>query len=507
MNESPQSIPASEESDIRFRTLFDAAAKFIFVIDPDGHILLTNRYISERSLYSPEELKGRHIKEFFTDASKQTCECNFPKLRAYGHSHAEIDFVCKDGRILQMECIATAIPDKQGKFTSFLIIQRDITEQKRAAEELANSERKFRAIFDSTFQFIGLLNPEGILLEVNKAALDSVNATEHEVVGRPFWDTLWWEGLQDEQERLKRAIKQAARGELVRYETVHTGKNGNILHIDFSLKPVKNDAGETILIIPEGRDITKRRMAEETAAQHQRESEHLMRLSIMGEMAANIAHELNQPLTALISYCGTAMAHLRESAVQPDKLKDILSHASEQAHHASSIISHIRSFVSKGQTSKRPIEIDRTIQEMSKLLDWELFNSQVTIALDLDGRRREVMANSVQIEQVLLNLVRNSIEAINNAHITNGRLTLRTRVKDDRRFTVTIEDNGPGIEAAMQDHLFDAFHTSHASGMGMGLSICRSIIQEHKGKIWLDKPGPGGATFCIRLPLYEHGHD
>lgn len=502
-----QTARLTDESELRFRTLFDAAAEFIFVIDPDGHILLTNRYVSEQSAYSPEELAGRHIKEFFTDTSRQLCECNFPRLRSYGHSRAEVEFVCKDGHILQMECHATAIPDKHGQYTSFLIIQHDITEQKRVAQQLAESERKFRAIFDSTLQFIGLLSPQGILLEANRTALDSVDASANDVVGKPFWETAWWSGLEDEQERLKEAIKQAARGELVRYETRHTSKDGEIIHVDFSLKPVKNDLGETLLIIPEGRDITERRMAEELACRHQRESAHLMRLSIMGEMAASIAHELNQPLTALISYCGTALSQLQENPGVADNLVDIMLHAKQQAHRAASIIQHIRNFVSKGQTRKRPLDIDQTIVDMSKLLDWEFYNSHAEIRFDLLGQGRKILANNVQIEQVLLNLVRNSLEAIQNGRITDGRLTLRTRVVDDMWCVVTIKDNGPGVEPVMREHLFEPFHTSRESGMGMGLSISRSIIQEHQGTIWLDKSDCGGATFCIRLPLLDHDND
>jgi PAS domain S-box-containing protein len=503
MSERPQAVLSPYESELRFQALFDAAAEFIFVIDPDGCILLTNRYVSTQSGYSPEELAGKHIKAFFTDHSKELCDCNFPELRNSGHSRAEVEFVCKNGCILQMECSATAIPDKHGKFTSFLIIQRDITERKRAAAELADSERRFRAIFNSTFQFIGLLSPDGILLEANRAALESVAVSDREVVGKPFWDTPWWSGFPEEQQRLQAAIRKASRGELVRYETRHTDKGGKIVHIDFSLKPVKNEQGETVLIIPEGRDITERRMAEEAACQHQQELAHLMRLSIMGEIAASMAHELNQPLTALISYCGTALSQLNEMPSVPDRVLDILAHANEQAHRASEIIQHIRNFISKKNSSRRPVDIDRTILEMSRFLDRELRTSHVELSLDLGGQGHLIMADSVQIEQVLINLIRNSIEAIHNAGIIDGRLVLQTRLPDAGSLEVTVSDNGPGIEPAMCNCLFEPFQTSKETGMGMGLSISRSIIQAHEGKIWLETTGPRGTTFCIRLPLLK----
>lgn len=507
MSKNPQAATAFPESDLRFQVLFDAAAELIFVIDPQGHILLTNRRVSAQSGYRPEELVGRHIKEFFTEASKALCDCNFPGLRASGRCSAETEFVCKDGRVLQMECVATAIPDAHGEFTSFLIVQRDITERKRVAAELADSERKFRAIFNSTFQFIGMLSTDGVLLEVNKAALELIGATERDVIGRLFWETPWWRPFPEEQDSLKAAVAQAARGEMVRFETRHADRDGNTVHVDFSLKPVVNERGETVLLIPEGRDITERRVAEETTRQHLREQAHLMRLSIMGEMAAGIAHELNQPLTALISYCGTAHSQLQDIPSVPDSLKDLLSHANQQAYRASGIIQHIRNFVSKGEARKQPVDIDATIRHMSEILDWELYESDVNVTFDLAGEGERVLANSVQMEQVLLNLIRNSIESIHHASPDKGEVIVKTRVSDGRRIVITVQDNGPGIEPRMRERLFEAFQTSKESGMGMGLSISRSIIQEHRGKIRLEHTGSGGTAFSITLPLLEQSHE
>lgn len=492
---------ALQESEIRFKTLFDSAAEFIFVIDPEGKIMLTNRCVSDQSCYQPDEIIGRNIKDFFTDESKHICDCNFPGLRERGHNRAEVEFVCKDGRVLQMECSATAIPDKTNEFSSFLIIQRDVTERKQAAQALAESERRFRAIFNSTFQFIGLLNTEGILLEANQAALDFAGVTNNDVVGRPFWETIWWSASEAEQNRLKEAIRKAAQGSLVRYETSHVSTDGRTVAVDFSLKPVKNEEGETVLIVPEGRDITERKQAEEDARRHQCESAHFMRLSIMGEMAAGMAHELNQPLTALISYCGTAHSMLGEPPLAPRDLVDMLKRATEQAHRASEIITHIRRFVSKGDSNKVSVDVDQVIVELCKFLEWELRNSQVDISLDLDCQGREISANRVQIEQVLLNLIRNSLEAIQNARISNGRLILTTRLITSTTIQITLTDNGPGINTYMRNRLFEPFQTSKEGGMGMGLSVCRSIIQAHKGKIWVNESRMGDTSFCIELPV------
>ncbi len=494
---------ALKESEIRFQTLFDSAAEFIFVIDPEGTITLTNRYVYEQSGYRQDEIIGRSIKDFFTEESKHICDCNFPGLKERGHNRAEIDFVCKDGNVLQMECSATAIPDKNNEFTSFLIVQRDITERKRSAEALADSERRFRAIFNSTFQFIGLLSPEGILLEANQTALDFANVSNEDVVGRPFWETIWWSSSERDQIRLKEAIQRASRGDMVRYETTNLSANGKTVTVDFSLKPVKNAQGETVLIIPEGRDITERKQAEEAVQQHQLESAHFMRLGLMGEMAAGMAHELNQPLAALISYCGTAHSMLRELPSAPEELVDLLKRATDQAHRASEIINYIRHFVSKGGAEKGPVDIDKLIIEMSDFLEWELRNSKVNITLDLDGQHRKILASSVQIEQVLLNLIRNSLEAIQISGASNGHLKLETALTANNTMQITVSDNGPGVPDEMRSCLFEPFQTSKESGMGMGLSIGRSIIHAHNGKIWLNESQDDGTSFRIELPVFS----
>lgn len=229
-----------------------------------------------------------------------------------------------------------------------------------------------------------------------------------------------------------------------------------------------------------------------------------MRLGLMGEMAAGMAHELNQPLAALISYCGTAHSMLRELPSAPEELVDLLKRATDQAHRASEIINYIRHFVSKGGAEKGPVDIDKLIIEMSDFLEWELRNSKVNITLDLDGQHRKILASSVQIEQVLLNLIRNSLEAIQISGASNGHLKLETALTANNTMQITVSDNGPGVPDEMRSCLFEPFQTSKESGMGMGLSIGRSIIHAHNGKIWLNASQDDGTSFRIELPVFSN---
>lgn len=491
------------KSEARLQTLFDSAAEYIFVIDLEGEIVMANRYVYQQSGYGVDEVIGKNIKQFFTEDSKNVCDCNFPKLRQSGSNRAEIEFVCKDGRVIQMECSATAVPDEHGDFTTFLIIQRDVTERNRTAAALANSEARFRAIFNSTQQFIGVLDPDGVLLQVNQTALDFAGLMLNDVVGRPFWDTYWWCYSSDVQHRLRTAIQQAAQGALVRYEEDVRGKDYTLKTIDFTLKPVTNQRGEIVLIIPEGRDITDIKQAAAERQQHQNEMAHVTRVGIMGEMASGMAHELNQPLTALASYCGTAETLAKSLPAPPPQLCHLLERASEQAHRAGEIIRHIRQFIGKESDHKQPVELDQIVKDLNILLEPELKNAHVGLEHHLGGQGRCVIANKVQIEQVLVNLVTNSIDAIQSIHQSDGKVIVNTRLLADESMEVTVADNGPGIETEMTGKLFEPFQTNKTAGLGMGLSLSRSIIEAHGGKMWADKHRHSGALFGFCLAVCE----
>ena len=492
-----------KKSEARLQTLFDSAAEFIFVIDPEGGIIHANRYVYLHSGYNEDELIGRDIKELFSEESRAFCACNFPGLRERGYHRADIDFACKDGRVIQMECSGTGVADENGKFTTFLIIQRDVTERKQAAIALANSEQRFRAIFNSTYQFIGVLDSDGILLEVNQTALDFGGLRQADVIGQPFWETFWWSYSSEVQDRLKAAIREASQGKSVCYEEDVLAKDNTTRTIDFTLKPVFDQQGETVLIIPEGRDITDKKWAEEELHRHHQELAHVIRLSTMGEMASGMAHELNQPLAALVSYSETAISLVKSSPSAPPQLRGILERASEQAQRAGSIIRHLREFVSKENDQKQPVDLDEVIKNLNILLSSELKSSKVKLEHRLDGRGRKVLANKVQIEQVLVNLVRNSVEAIQSVPKYSGKVILTTQLLKDESIEVTVSDNGTGIDASMIGRLFNPFQTSKVSGMGMGLSISRSIIEDHGGCIWADEQCHSGALFGFSLPLCE----
>jgi len=263
--------------------------------------------------------------------------------------------------------------------------------------------------------------------------------------------------------------------------------------------PLLDDKGQPVYLLGISEDITETKQAEEKIQRQQRDMAHVMRLSTMGEMASGMAHELNQPLTALTSYCGTAATLANSLPSPPPQLGEVLDRATEQAHRASQIIRHLRDFLSKGDDHKEPVDLDQVIKEMIDFIKPELKNGHVKVEHHPGVRGYKVMANKVQIEQVLVNLVRNSLEALQNSERTEGSIVIQTRLLADKVIETTVTDNGPGIDADMAGRLFNPFQTSKPSGMGMGLSISRSIIEDHDGKLWADEQYRDGALFGFNL--------
>jgi len=224
-------------------------------------------------------------------------------------------------------------------------------------------------------------------------------------------------------------------------------------------------------------------------------------LSTMGEMATGIAHELNQPLTAISSYCESALTLLNMHPQLPESLAEIIRRTTEQSHRAAAIIRQLRDFTAKPKDAMEVLEVDALVRKSIQLLDWELRNTSATIELHLDTEGRRILANRVQIEQVIVNLVRNSLEAIRETGRTDGHISLQSKLLPNDTVEISVTDNGTGVSIDLVDRLFNSFQSNKPNGTGLGLSVSRSIIESHGGKLWFDERYLDGAQFCFTLPL------
>lgn len=243
-------------------------------------------------------------------------------------------------------------------------------------------------------------------------------------------------------------------------------------------------------------ESSERRRAEEQVKQHQAELAHVSRLSTMGEMASGLAHELNQPLCAIATYCDASLRMLKSGECTAEKLSPALEQASFQARRAGEIIRRLRDFVFKGKLDKVEVDVNELVRETARFsaaADSREF--RVTLDLEMDGDLPKAHVVRIQIEQVLLNLIRNATEAMRDAGTEDPRIRIRTSCDEHGKIHVVVKDNGPGLDVDGLKHVFDAFYTTKASGMGMGLAISRSIIEAHAGRLWVESEKGAGAAF------------
>lgn len=247
----------------------------------------------------------------------------------------------------------------------------------------------------------------------------------------------------------------------------------------------------------------QRRVRAELAVQRQRgELFHATRLATMGELTASIAHEVNQPLGAILANVDAAEMLLDSDSMHPDALRQILADVRRDDLRASDVIRRLRALLAKHETAREPLDINETVSEVQQLLAAEIRRRGVEIETAFDAALPKVLGDRVQLQQVLLNLIVNAIDAVADMPAGRRRVTVRTRRTTDGEVVVAVADRGPGIPAEWLTRLFESFFTTKPRGMGLGLSIARTIVEAHGGHIWADSDGRNGATLHFTLPAF-----
>ncbi|MCP4128302.1 MAG: PhnD/SsuA/transferrin family substrate-binding protein [Gammaproteobacteria bacterium] len=290
------------------------------------------------------------------------------------------------------------------------------------------------------------------------------------------------------------------------HDDVFWKKDRSSFPVEYSSTPIRDDNGNALGSVVVFRDISSRKQAEEDARQHRRELAHVARLSTMGEMASGIAHELNQPLTAITANSHACVRMLESGAAQPGKIPDVLERIASQAERAGKIIWQLRQFVRKDQPERSLADLNGLVRGVVVLLEPEAKDAAVDIRLELGADISQINVQHIQIEQVILNLARNAIEAMSEQAAKPRVLTLRTSNGGDNAVIVSVEDTGPGLDEDIVKDVFNPFITTKPKGMGLGLSISLGIVEAHQGNLYVDSAPGDGAVFRFVLPV-THGEE
>lgn len=373
-------------------------------------------------------------------------------------------------------------------------------EQRIKAQEVLDAEREFiSTLLDTVGALVCVLDREGRIVKFNRACEQISGYRFDEVEGKYVWDFFL---LEEDIEPVTQVIRNLQAGQFPsRYENYWLTRDGEKRMIVWTNTVLLDDAGEVKNVIGTGIDITEKRKIEEKEKQRVLELAHVSRLSTMGEMATQIAHELNQPLSAITTYSDAGLYMLDSLEDENPDLVTALREIKHQAQRSGEIIRGLRNFVSKGDLQTSTTDINTLVHSVLNLAMSELRNNNVEVNFSLDETLPLIITEKILIEQVILNLVRNAIDAIAEANSETRKVYIHTLLNKENMIEVRITDTGPGLSAEQIETIFNTFVTTKPQGIGMGLPISRTIIEAHGGKLFAESERNNGASFIFTLPL------
>jgi C4-dicarboxylate-specific signal transduction histidine kinase len=307
-------------------------------------------------------------------------------------------------------------------------------------------------------------------------------------------------GSEAFERSLKVNLDRCFAGEQVTYGEWLTNAAGRVYHVR-TYTPLRNTSNEVSAALVISRDLTEHMIAVEALQKVQAELAHVTRVTTLGELAASVAHEVNQPLAAIVADANASLNWLAAPRPDLESVRGALEAIVRDGHRGGEVIQRIRQLATKGAPRKGPLDLNDVVRDVVPLMRSELLHQEISLTLDLASTLSPVLADRVQLQQVLLNLMMNAIEAMGSVTVRRRELVIRSEPDADDHVRVAVQDTGIGIAANHLDHLFSAFFTTKPGGMGMGLSISRSIIEAHGGRLWATPNRPHGAVFQFALPV------
>jgi len=494
----PQDLFSLADHGALFDVLTSIAADGMVVIDEKGNVLLYNEACRKLFQYAPEEVLSHNVNILMPEPYRSEHDGYIARYRKTGDARIigigrEVRGRRRDGTEFPMY-LSVGEGTIGGKRV-FVGIVHDLSAIRKEEERRAESDRQLAQIVESSDDAIISKTLDGIVQTWNAGAERIFGYTASEMVGRSIFAIVPPERHQEEQDILARINA----GESIHhYETTRIRKDGQEIAISLSISPVRDTSGNVIGASKISRDITEQRRAEERESTLQSELAHVSRVSAVGQLSSALAHELNQPLTAIMNYASAAKMRLAENP-QNEKTVMLLDRAIGQAERAGAIIQRLRAFLEKREPQRARQDLNTVLQEAIALGFVGSIDEGVKLVLDLASDLPSVQVDRIQIQQVLVNLIRNATEAMRNSSIRE--LVISSYRAGLHLVEISVADTGPGVSNAVADQLFEAFVTTKEKGMGVGLSICRTIVEAHGGRISTVPNLPNGTIFKVQLPV------
>ena len=497
----------------RFRLVVEAAPNAMVMIDRAGKIVMVNTQAERVFGYSRAELVGRTVEmlvpERFRSHHPELRKTFFadPQPRLMGAGR-DLYGLKKDGSEFPVEIGLNPIETDEGIMVLSAIV--DITARKAAELALRESELRYSVLVEGVTDYaIYMLDPNGIVTNWNRGAERIKGYLTEEIVGQHF-SCFYTE--EDRAANLpQRSLEIAARDSRYEAEAWRVRKDGSRFLADVVIDALKDDSGQLIGFAKITRDVTERvqaareleearislvqSRAEEALRRAQAQLAHVSRVTTLGELTASIAHEVNHPIGAMVANAQAALHFLDRQPPDLEEAREALACIATEGYRAGDVVSRIRALGKKASPRTESFDMNEAIREVITLTHGEAVRKGVSVQMQLAERLPLIQGDRVQLQQVILNLLINAIEAMTERSDRPRNLVITTTTVQPDAVLVAVQDTGPGLDAQDTERIFEAFYTTKPEGLGMGLSICRSIVKAHGGHLSAAANAPHGAIF------------
>ncbi len=564
-----QAEAALRESEERYRTVIDTASEGWWVVDQNLRTVEVNEALCRMLEVRRDDLVGRSPVEFAKPSQREIFESHLVRSEIGDHHSFEVVLRTEHGREIEFQVNSTALRDTKHHQSGSFAFYTDITARKVAERASRENEIRYRAVFNQTYQFMGILEPDGTVVEINQTALDFISEPREGVVGKAFWEAPWWNHSVDAQESLRKCIAKAATGRTATSRVVHISYDGQERSVDFSVKPLRDESGRIIYLIPEGHDVTEQDQAErklqqtldelesrvvertralqqeiaereKAEAQLQKAKEELERrveertrdlraqiaererverqfiqaqkMEAVGHLTGGISHDFNNLLTIILGN----LDWLSERVEEDEKSSHLVVEAMKAAKRGADLTQRLLTFSRRQDLAPESIELPELLSRFEPLLSRAL-REKVTLEWEFSDDLWSVFVDPGQFENAIINLGINARDAMpdggrltistRNANIDQSFATSRAGITPGEYVRVSVADSGTGMPPEVLRRAFDPFFTTKEAGKGsgLGLSMVFGFVRQSGGFIEIDSAPDKGTDVQLYLPRAEFG--
>jgi PAS domain S-box-containing protein len=521
------------------QSVLDGTSDIIFVKDLAGKYLFMNRIGAELIGRTVDEIVGQDDLSLFGPDAAAGSRAIDEMVMAEGKSVTLEQSAWLRGEDYTFLVTKSPYRNMPGELLGVLGVARDISPQKRAVAVLSESARRFSTLANNSPTGIFETDDAGNLIYVNNKCCELFEVPRELCLQQQGWATIHPDDLPIVLEDWRRFISSDEPSFHSQYRLLLPG--GRIKHIVATSQPLRDEAGNKTGYIGNIIDVTEQRRAqralelanqelevrvrkrtsellaanqklryemmerirsEERLREQQAQLAHALRVRTLGEMAAELAHEVNQPLSAISNYVHGTQQRLESGTLSMPEIRSALDFIARESQRAADVIRRTKRFASTKQPSLAPLDLHKLIQEALEMLAHKLREQKIEVELSLAEQLPRARGDELQVQQVLVNLLRNATEAIEASQALQRWIRITTRREADC-LEFSVEDSGQGLQSGQRECIFEAFHTTKADGLGLGLPISKAIIEAHGGRLWADMSSVRGAKFRFTLPVWN----